>query len=377
MSKVRVKKCTMKLKGGAINPKAAHLTQSQIDSAINKISGSNDYMKDMERIIGTITTIQKEYYQLKIKRVKTIYKEIEQYLDTIRPITNKESVQIIDDLKEHYIKLNLNMLYERKVNRKTKEAKEKLAIKPKDIISSPWFAKMRNLELMTAGIKQQFKIDGPTMSDATQDIIRTDYDAVTTFKFLNLTIDAVINDVTIAAIVYYINKHCNDIFNILYEPMYDYRKYIQTHWLSEIDTILSTNEKVKSKLGENKGLTREEAQNYVALFAKAKYRMTLLDGNAADFTKIIFDVLGETDIANLDASRFMDIVGSINVKEIDKSGKLQQTLDVAKENIRKIGTEDFKFEDIVADFSKIMGSGNDKEEEKEQEPVEVVEDNVF
>jgi hypothetical protein len=158
--------------------------------------------------------------------------------------------------------------------------------------------------------------------------------------------------------------------------MYDYRKYIQTHWLSEIDTILSTNDKVKSQLGDNKGLTREEAQNYVALFAKAKYRMTLVDGNAADFTKVFFDVLGETDIANLDASRFMDIIGSLNVKEIDKSGKLQETLELAKENIGKIGTEDFKLEDIAKDLQDILLGPNDKPEE-EQAPVEVVEDNVF
>lgn len=385
-----VKSRTIKRKG-MVDAQKAHLNPvktSKLEQAINSVSGSKDYMNEMSQIIGNINTIQKEYYQHKIKRIKTMYGEIEQYLDTIRPLTNPASVEIIDSLKEHYIKLNLNQLYVKKVTKRSKDGKEKpkdikekINIRPKDIIESGWFKKMRDLEIKTAAIKQQFKIESPTMSEDTKEIIREDYNAVVTFKFLNLTIDAVINDITVAAIVYHINKHCNDIFNILYEPMYDYKKYIQTHWLSQIDTILSSNDKIKSQLTEkNRGpLTREEAQNYVGLFAKAKYRLGLLD-NAADFTKVFFDVLGEADIANLDASRFMDIIGNLDVKEIDKTGKLQQTLELTKNNISKLGTDDFKFEDIVKDFEQIIKSGNDNKTEvnpDELAPVEVVQDTVF
>lgn len=164
MSKVMVKSRTIKRKG-IVDAQKAHLNPvktSKLEQAINSVSGSKDYMNEMSQIIGNINTIQKEYYQHKIKRIKTMYGEIEQYLDTIRPLTNPASVEIIDSLKEHYIKLNLNQLYVRKVTKKSrdgkekpKDIKEKINIRPKDIIESGWFKKMRDLEIKTAAIKQQ------------------------------------------------------------------------------------------------------------------------------------------------------------------------------------------------------------------------------
>lgn len=380
MSKGRVTVKTIKQVKSVPNPKAAHLTNAQIDNAINKVSGSNNYMRDMEVIIGPINTINKEYYLKHIKMIKTKYNEIEQFLDVIRPNTNKESNEFINSLKEAYVKLNISQIYVKKQVSKNKtksksKDKEKIRLRPTDIIESPWFNIMKKLEVMTTNLCKQFMIEGSDMSEATSAIINNDYKAVTTFKFFNLPITTVINETSIATMVYFINKHCNDIFNILYEPMYDYRQYIKTHWLDAIDNILANNKKIQEKVGG--GLTREDAQNYVALFAKAKYRLGL-SKNTGEFTKILLDTLGESELANLDASRFMDIVDNIDVSTIDKTGKLTQTLELAKNNIVKISTGEFSLEEVVKDFGSIAGIGNENpEEEEEEEAKEVAVDTVF
>ena len=129
--------------------------------------------------------------------------------------------------------------------------------------------------------------------------------------------------------------------------MYDYQKYIVNHWLPQIDAVVSAR---ANKNPELKGLKTEDTQKYVGLFAKAKYRLGLTE-NTNDFTKVFLDVIGESEIANLDAARFMDILDTIDVSSIDKTGKLQQTLELTKMNIEKAKDSKFNLEEVVKQSS--------------------------
>lgn len=340
------------------------LTSRQIDQAINKVSGSSNYMKDMEKVFGNINTIDKDYYKHQIKVVRTKYEEV---MNLIKE--NKH--EFLTNMQEQYIKLNLSQIYIRKQNKKTKKITEKLSITPKNIIDSPWFKSIRELEINTANLRKQFKINSCEISDETKQIIDEDYNSVNTFKFFNHRITDLCkeSETLYHSIIYLTNKTINEIIDILFDPMYDYKKYIQTHWLPQIDTVLSSRD-------ETKGLTTEDTQKYVGLFAKAKYRLGLTD-SSAEFTKIFLETLGESDIANLDASRFMNIIEGIDVSSIDKTGKLQMTLEITKENIKKANQNEFNFEDIIKDFDRIINLGNEEEQENQDEKKEEIIEDIF
>lgn len=339
--------------------KQVKVSDSMIDKAINNVSGSSNYMKDMEYIVGNVFTIDKPFYIEQLKRVKGTYKLIK---DNTKNINHK----FFKDFTVSWQKLDLDHAYKKIANKKTGKIKEKIAITPKDIISSQWFAQLRQLDVVITNLIDQFKIESLDMSEETIKIINENPNTVDAFKFFGRKI----SEEGIHQIVFVLNKFVKDVFEVLMNPMYDYQKYIVNHWLPQIDAVVSAR---ANKNPELKGLKTEDTQKYVGLFAKAKYRLGLTE-NTNDFTKVFLDVIGESEIANLDAARFMDILDTIDVSSIDKTGKLQQTLELTKLNIEKAKDSKFNLEEVVKDFETIINMSNGEEQEATAPSVSSVED---
>jgi hypothetical protein len=338
------------MKGRVITRKVKQVkvNDSMIDKAINNVSGSANYMKDMEYIVGNVFTIDKPFYVAQLKRVKGTYTLI---MNNTKNINHK----FFKEFATNWNKLDLDHAYKKVTNKKTGKTKEKLSVTPKDIISSQWFAQLRQLDVIITNLIDQFKIESADMSDETTKIINENPNTVDAFKFFGRKI----SDEGIHQIVFVLNKFVKDVFEVLLNPMYDYQKYIVNHWLPQIDAVVSAR---ANKNPELKGLKTEDTQKYVGLFAKAKYRLGLTE-NTNDFTKVFLDVIGESEIANLDAARFMDILDTIDVSSIDKTGKLQQTLELTKMNIEKAKDSKFNLEEVVKDFETIINMGNEEEEQ--------------
>ena len=336
------------MKGRVITRKVKQVNSSMIDKAINNVSGSANYMKDMEYIVGNVFTIDKPFYVAQLKRVKGTYGLI---MNNTKNINHK----FFKEFATNWNKLDLDHAYKKVTNKKTGKTKEKLSVTPKDIISSQWFAQLRQLDVIITNLIDQFKIESADMSDETTKIINENPNTVDAFKFFGRNI----SEEGIHQIVFVLNKFVKDVFEVLLNPMYDYQKYIVNHWLPQIDAVVSAR---ANKNPELKGLKTEDTQKYVGLFAKAKYRLGLTE-NTNDFTKVFLDVIGESEIANLDAARFMDILDTIDVSSIDKTGKLQQTLELTKMNIEKAKDSKFNLEEVVKDFETIINMGNEEEEQ--------------
>ena len=338
------------MKGRVITRKVKQVkvNDSMIDKAINNVSGSANYMKDMEYIVGNVFTIDKPFYVAQLKRVKGTYTLI---MNNTKNINHK----FFKEFATNWNKLDLDHAYKKVTNKKTGKTKEKLSVTPKDIISSQWFAQLRQLDVIITNLIDQFKIESADMSDESTKIINENPNTVDAFKFFGRKI----SEEGIHQIVFVLNKFVKDVFEVLLNPMYDYQKYIVNHWLPQIDAVVSAR---ANKNPELKGLKTEDTQKYVGLFAKAKYRLGLTE-NTNDFTKVFLDVIGESEIANLDAARFMDILDTIDVSSIDKTGKLQQTLELTKANIEKAKDSKFNLEEVVKDFETIINMGNEEEEQ--------------
>lgn len=336
------------MKGRVITRKVKQVNSSMIDKAINNVSGSANYMKDMEYIVGNVFTIDKPFYISQLKRVKGTYTLI---MNNTKNINHK----FFKEFAANWTKLDLDHAYKKVTNKKTGKTKEKLSVTPKCIISSQWFSQLRQLDVIITNLIDQFKIESADMSDETTKIINENPNTVDAFKFFGRKI----SEEGIHQIVFVLNKFVKDVFEVLLNPMYDYQKYIVNHWLPQIDAVVSAR---ANKNPELKGLKTEDTQKYVGLFAKAKYRLGLTE-NTNDFTKVFLDVIGESEIANLDAARFMDILDTIDVSSIDKTGKLQQTLELTKLNIEKAKDSKFNLEEVVKDFETIINMGNEEEEQ--------------
>ena len=354
------------MKGRVITRKVKQVkvNDSMIDKAINNVSGSANYMKDMEYIVGNVFTIDKPFYISQLKRVKGTYTLI---MNNTKNINHK----FFKEFAANWTKLDIDHAYKKVTNKKTGKTKEKLSVTPKDIISSQWFSQLRQLDVIITNLIDQFKIESADMSDETTKIINQNPNTVDAFKFFGRKI----SEEGIHQIVFVLNKFVKDVFEVLLNPMYDYQKYIVNHWLPQIDAVVSAR---ANKNPELKGLKTEDTQKYVGLFAKAKYRLGLMEStngiNTNDFTKVFLDVIGESEIANLDAARFMDILDTIDVSSIDKTGKLQQTLELTKLNIEKAKDSKFNLEEVVKDFETIINMGNEEEQEATAPAVSTVED---
>ena len=324
--------------------------RTKIDRVITRLSGSSDYMGDMSRVTGNIETVDREYYTNQLKKIISIQNVIEKELKQHQSSELNEFVRLFHN---EYELIDLENPYKKRVNKDTGKTRYKLRLTPKNIYESKWFEYLKQIESNAAVICSQFEIESITIGEKQQEIINKNPDTVKAFKFYGLTID----NPEVYKTVWISKSYCNKVIEIILSPMYDAKKYIVNHWLPQIDEILS------SKIEDKKNATREDIQGFVYTFVVAKYRLSLTS-NSEEFTKILLQSMSESNIADMDAGRFCNIIDGINLDALDKKENIYKFAEATKEEMQKIlSGEKVNPTEILKDIERILNTGTEDEAE--------------
>ena len=332
--------------------------RTKIDRVISKVSGSSDYMGDMARITGNIKTVDKEYYTQRLKMIdstfRVIQKELEIHIEHSSYL--KQYLQMAD---EQYKLLDILNPYSKQVNKKNKKIKYKLRLTPKSLYESEWFKLVKKLETVSASLCQQFEIEKITIGEKQEKIFQENPDTVNAFKFFDL----LITDPKVYQSVYISHTYINKILEIVLSPAYDAKKFIVNHWMPQIDEIIG------SQVESEQEMTRSDIQNFVYTFVLAKYRLDLTS-NSEEFTKVLLQSMSETNIVDMDAGRFLNVIDNINLDKLDKKDNIYKFAEATKSEIQKImNGEKINPTEILKDIEKILDDTQIEEVESDVEDI--------
>lgn len=332
--------------------------RTKIDRVISKVSGSSDYMGDMARITGNIKTVDKEYYTQRLKMIdstfRVIQKELEIHIEHSSSL--KQYLQMAD---EQYKLLDILNPYSKQVNKKNKKIKYKLRLTPKALYESEWFKLVKKLETVSASLCQQFEIEKITIGEKQEKIFQENPDTVNAFKFFDL----LITDPKVYQSVYISHTYINKILEIVLSPAYDAKKFIVNHWMPQIDEIIG------SQVESEQEMTRSDIQNFVYTFVLAKYRLDLTS-NSEEFTKVLLQSMSETNIVDMDAGRFLNVIDNINLDKLDKKDNIYKFAEATKSEIQKImNGEKINPTEILKDIEKILDDTQIEEVESDVEDI--------
>ena len=332
--------------------------RTKIDKVITKVSGSSDYMGDMARITGNIKTVDKEYYTQRLTMINNTFVVIQNELE-IHIQNSKSLKQFIQIINEHYKTLDILNPYSKQVNKKNKKVKYKLRLTPQKLYESEWFQMIKKLETISASLCQQFEIDKITISEKQEKIFKENPDTVEAFKFFDL----LITDPKVYQSVYISHSYINKILEIVLSPAYDAKRFIVNHWMPQIDEIIG------SKVESEQEMTRADIQNFVYTFVLAKYRLDLTS-NSEEFTKVLLQSMSETNIVDMDAGRFLNVIDNINLDKLDKKDNIYKFAEATKSEIQKImNGKKINPTEILKDIEKILDDTQIEEVESDVEDI--------
>lgn len=336
---------------------------SRLDKTITRITGRKNYMQDLSSVTGNLESIDKNYYTDRIKSVKHLYGAI--VMELSKYTKNKKIQLVLSEIEKSFVKLNLEELYTNKVT-KSGKTKCQIRLRPKMIYESEWFTKVKKLEDDSVEISKQFDIESVKLNEAQLKTIIENPDTVENFTFYGEKI----NEENVCQTVYIICSYVGKILDILLSPMYDCKKFIEKHWMEQIDSALQKN----VEGGEN--MAREDAQQLVYTFVLAKYRTTIVTGSD-QLTKVFLDIIPESKIMEMDPGRFMNVIEAFDMKDVQGKDKVLRFTNAVRAEIEKvISNKDITPAEIFKDINDIMSIG-EKDEEDEEVEYSDVEDTVF
>ena len=305
---------------------------AQLEKSLESLCGT-DYMEQLSTVTGAITTIDLDLYRKAIEVFDSSSKKILVLLDRIRQIApSTELHAIFIHLDEQY----RNMAFMEKAivpNRKTGNPQVEDAYIPKSLISSEWFSIIRSIESNIFHTIDDVFNSGEVVSKL-NDKRKNLFDKYSYEDFsriidenplLNIKVfDIVLADKTTYEYFLRIHDYASNIVNLIMQPMYDVQARLEKSW----DKTLS---KVFAKM---KDMNKDLIVRLMTQFVYAKYR-TELTGNPKFFTEML---QGGDDkvLASLDGARFLDVMDTINLEQMDPSSKGRKFTEAAKTIMHKL-----------------------------------------
>lgn len=329
---------------------------SKIDKIICKYSGSKNYMDQLAKVTGHIFNVNREFYTSQIKNVKSCYQVI---ISELIKYKSERLTTFITKINKAYNKLNLDLLFHDVV--KKQKIVNKVRIYPKDIYNSEWYTLLSELNKDIINVVEQFNIKQEECTAEQKELMK-DPIFVDSFRFMDIKID----NKEITKSIYTISKFLDKITDIILTPMYNVKKYIDEHWLDEIDNAFN----LKTS-GINQPLSQDEIKEYLINFVNIKYRMDIT-GNAADLTKVLMNNIDLNKLNDLEPSKFINIIDGIKGEYINSNKNIKKMVDVIKEKVNDIDKGKF---DIVSFMNEINSSLD--ETEQETKSVQTEADDVF
>lgn len=318
-----------------------------IDAQINKISGQANYMEQLSKVTGNIFTVDRVKYHEVIDKCS----RCDFNLDVIskRMLSNKT---INADGKQLF-KAFLDEKQKYDIANKTfeivgKKAKEQINYQhsPVKVVASEWFKAVRDIERSTRRFLKQFfeKPDEATWEGFNEKLEQVpELHEVTIFCGINVDSNLMFMNVFNAY------RCAKIIINSFIDPMYDVEGTIRKNY-HLIERIFKTSPREVTQ----HITSPNDIINILTKFIIAKYRATVTSNNK-HYIKLFMNLVDDSSSANIDGAKFMDIMDSINLDQLNKQDNVYKFALGAKTAINNIFTNDkLDADEIIASIQSIF-----------------------
>ena len=342
---------------------------TRIDKTISKFSGVKNYMEQLAVVTGNMNSLDEAYYTDKINCVKKTFELLIGEFDKIgiktESFTKKFNAKPINGLNELYIDV---------VKKGKAKPKHKPRIRPQEIYDSEWFELIKEIEKNSAEMIEQFQIESPNPTEKQIEIIKTNHNVVETYSFYDMHFDDSDPDINIklTKLIYMSSRYTNMIIDVILTPMYDVHKFMDKHWMDQIDKTLG----LELQKQKQQPITTEDIKNYLYLFVLTKYRLEMTKSPEA-FVNILTKSVDHETLGSTNPARFLNLLDTLKLDDIKDKDGIKKMTEIAKNEIKKITeNKDIKPSEILKDIEELLSYG-DKEDEPEEPKEQQEKDDVF
>jgi hypothetical protein len=155
------------------------------------------------------------------------------------------------------------------------------------------------------------------------------------------------------AAAFAIREFTKKITEIVLTPMYDVRKYMETHWRDEISQVLNT------KLSEETGkmsITDDAVRDALYTYVLFQYRLEVTN-SPTEITKLLKKNLQFSQLDNFSASDLATIIEGFNLKAIDgNTDSIEKLQNVAVNTLKDLDAEPKEGEEGGKKFTNALTS---------------------
>ena len=332
------------------------------DAMLNSITGSTNYVKELEKLTGNLEHIDLVYMDERLK----VMCDCDM---TIRKIINSTKASIKREFFELSMASRITNPYDEIRKKNKNKIKKVLApeVKPKVMIKSPYFKMVKKIEKCCNNLIESYNIDieKPSMVSVNE-VLKTNPELMSIKNFFDQPLE---KDEDCAKIVE-MKKVANVIITVYMQPLYDLRGTMEKNWHLIGDLFASA---ARDKVD----VSEAEVKDMLYLFIIAKYRCMVTE-NDKYYLKLFMSLLNKSTtqrttacegvnddevnasrlIGEMDAPRFLELLDTINLDQIGDKETVKKFAVQSKDIIKRIVNrkEGETMEDIMTDLQKMMSS---------------------
>lgn len=351
------------------------------DNVINSVSGQVNYMDSLTKIIGNIQHIDLDMYKSArdtiVKQENVLKGFIAKFDES--SLRNTELHSKFDEYlaASSYIDMEHKSViwYKKKASKKTsqknrdKPARERVSDEhyPSKLVKTPWFQSIKHLERSARKLLTTLEFDSEKPLNDNWELINKRFAEDPNQRDIHSWFDYKLNAKDDLLRVVLVKETCVKLMEPLLLPMYDHRATIAKNW-----------HLVANVFNANAEMTPALVQDVLAKFTVARYRCEIF-GTTKYYMKLFGEVLNSPAVMNengdLDGSKFMDVIDSIDLDKFDKSANTYKFITAATPIMRKLVDPNCKdsMEDILKEINEAI---QPKEEPIKPEDNEVKEENA-
>ena len=322
-----------------------------LESRINKITETDNYMEQLQQITGNIFTIEKPYFENLLKKVDTLNKMIIptllQYFEGKNEIIDRyEKISNEFNVVESSIQITIKK--PGKKSKKGEKIREEINYDyvGKKLLESDWFNIIKELEKNSNDLLESFDTSDFSKVKESYD---TDKMLLLSKTFYGIPI---ISPQKLSALKN-INRITNEIIDLYTHPLYDVRKKIIANW-SKLGNIFKGTE------------STDDIINMIEQFIICKYRCEITGSNKY-YMKLFQNLFsGENSIEHLEGSKVLRIVDSIDNDQLDKNSNVFAFSGAIKTALHAITNNEKTLEEALNEIKETMEKTEETEEQKKE-----------
>jgi hypothetical protein len=332
------------------------------DNVINSVSGQVNYMDSLTKIIGNIQHIDLDTYKSArdtiVKHESTLKDFIGKFNE--ESLRNTELRTKFDEYLSASSSVDMEhksvIWYKKKAGKKTsqknrdKPARERVSDDhyPSKLVKSPWFQSIKHLERSARKLLAILEFDNDKQLNDNWEVINKRFTEDPNQRDIHSWFDYKINTKEDLLRMVLFKDTCVKLMEPLLLPMYDHRATIAKNW-----------HLVANVFNANSEMTPALVQDVLAKFTVARYRCEIF-GTTKYYMKLFGEVLNSTAVMNengdLDGSKFMDVIDSIDLDKFDKPANTYKFITAATPIMRKLVDPNCKesMEDILKEINEAI-----------------------